>query len=158
MSLRYEDNEMVDYALAYRRKNIRKSSAARQNMPNDWAIEGQIEQGKIDDKLHGQLFLKTPQTRGTKIAKFFPHSHIEEARNKFALQNYVHKEETRVGEFKTVENRSPQWSVVCDKFYDWLIIKTDYASQIRQDDEKLALWDEFIGLSIEEGMRSISSA
>ena len=124
-----------------------------QNMPNDWAIEGQIEQGKIDDKLHGQLFLKTPQTRGTRIAKFFPHSHIEEARNKFALQNYVHKEETRVGEFKTVENRSPQWSVVCDKFYDWLIIKTDYASQIRQDDEKLALWDEFIGLSIEEGMR-----
>ena len=42
-----------------------------QNMPNDWAIEGQIEQGKIDDKLHGQLFLKTPQTRGTRIAKFF---------------------------------------------------------------------------------------
>ena len=62
---------MVDYALAHRRKNIRKSSAARQNMPNDWAIEGQIEQGKIDDKLHGQLFLKTPQTRGTRIAKFF---------------------------------------------------------------------------------------
>ena len=46
-----------------------------QNMPNDWAIEGQIEQGKIDDKLHGQLFLKTPQTRGTRIAKFFPLPH-----------------------------------------------------------------------------------
>lgn len=126
-----------------------------QNMPNDWALQGQIEQG-IDsqNRLHAQLFLKTPQTRGTRIAKFFPHTHIEEAMNRFALQNYVHKTDTRVAEFKTVENRSPQWAVVSDKFFDWVLReKTDNGFFGVPDEERLKLWDTFIGLSIREGMR-----
>lgn len=126
-----------------------------QAMPNDWALEGQIEQGvKSQQNLHYQLLLKTPQTRGTRIAKFFPKCHIEEARKFHALQTYVHKQDTRVAEFKTVENRSPQWSVVCDKFFDWLINNEPQTTMFGVvEEERMRLWDKFIGISIEEGMR-----
>lgn len=123
-------------------------------MPPDWHLEGQIEQG-VDSQqnLHAQLFLKTPQTRGTRIAKFFPHTHIEESRNRFANQNYVHKSETRVAEFKTIENRMPQWHVVRDKFYEWYVEKhADQLTMRVDDEEKLRYWDHFIGISLEEGM------
>jgi len=125
-----------------------------QQMPPDWHIEGQIEQGvDSDQRVHCQMYLKTPQTRGSRIQKFFPHTHIEEGRNRFALQNYVHKEDTRVAEFKTVENRSPQWHIVRDKFYEWYV--TAHADKLAfrvDDDEKLKYWDHFIGMSLEEGM------
>jgi len=123
-----------------------------QSMPGDWSLEGQIEKGTDSEgKLHAQLFLKTPQSRGTRIKKFFPNSHIEEARNAFALQTYVHKEDTRVAEFKTVENRSPQWRVVRDKFYDWLV-ETKQASYHLDELEKLHLWDKFVIVSLKEKM------
>jgi len=125
-----------------------------QQMPPDWHLEGQIEQGVDSQKnLHAQLYLKTPQTRGTRIAKFFPHTHIEESRNRFANQAYVHKEETRVAEFKTVENRSPQWHIVRDKFYEWYVEKhADKLAFKVDDEEKLKYWDIFIGISLEDGM------
>lgn len=129
-----------------------------QSMPSNWAVEGQIEQGvDSQQKLHAQLFLKTEQTRGTKIQKYFPNCHISEAKNAFALSNYVHKEETRVDVFKTVENRSPQWSVVCQKFFDWVIqdpikMRARDSTEHDQQCERLEIWDHFIGISIEEGM------
>jgi len=125
-----------------------------QNMPQDWAVEGQIEQGvDSQQKLHAQLYLRTPQTRGTRVAKFFPNTTILVAENKFALQNYVHKEDTRVAEFKTVENRSPQWHVVRDKFYEWYVEKhADKLAFKVEDEEKLKYWDIFIGISLEDGM------
>lgn len=128
------------------------------NMPENWALEGQIEQGvDSQQKLHAQLFLKTEQTRGTKITKFFPNCYIDEARNPFALEKYVHKEETRVQEYMTIENRSPQWQVVRDKFFDWLIENEPFYGHVKDDmDERvsprLELWDKFITLSIAEGM------
>lgn len=128
------------------------------NMPENWSLEGQIEQGvDSQQKLHAQLFLKTEQTRGTKITKYFPNCYIDEAQRPFALQKYVHKEETRVAEFKTVENRSPQWQVVRDKFFDWLIENEQFYAHIKDDlDERcsprLEKWDQFITLSIAEGM------
>jgi len=124
-----------------------------QNMPNEWAIEGQMEKGKDSGDLHYQLLLKTPQTRGTRVAKFFPKCHIEDAQKFHALQTYVHKEDTRVGEFKTVENRSPQWSVVRLTFFKWLIKEEPSIGFFgHTDDERMRLWDKFIGLSIREGM------
>jgi len=125
-----------------------------QNMPSDWAIEGQIEQGvDSQQKKHAQLFLKTPQCRGTKITKHFPNTTIDEARNRHALENYVHKDETRIAEFKTVENRSPQWHVVRDKFYEWYVEKhADKLAFKVEDEEKLKYWDIFIGISLEDGM------
>lgn len=129
-----------------------------QQMPANWSLEGQIEQGvDSQQKLHAQLFLKTEQTRGTKIAKYFKNCYINEAKNPFALQNYVHKEDTRVAELKTVENRSPQWSVVCDKFFDWVVENdlqgTSFMSSESPFDQRLRTWDDFIGQSIREGMR-----
>lgn len=124
-------------------------------MPQNWSLEGQIEQGhSTDDKLHAQLFLKTEQTRGTKVAKYFPHCYIDEAKNPFALKNYVHKTDTRVAEFKTVENRCPQWFQVCDKMFDWYVETYPENLGLSVDDEqKLRYFDTFIGLSIREGMR-----
>jgi len=130
-----------------------------QNMPSNWALEGQIEQGKDSEgKLHAQLYLKTEQTRGTKIAKYFPQCDIQEAKNSFALQQYVHKEDTRVAEFMTITNRSPSWSLVKDKFFDWVIETEAFYGHIKDDldDERtsprLKLWDKFIEISIAEGM------
>lgn len=128
-------------------------NAMTQNMPSNWKLEGQIEQGHdIDDKLHAQLMLHTEQTRGTKIAKYFPSCFIDEAKNPFALKKYVHKQDTRVAEFKTVENRSPQWRVVRDKFFDWLLHREEFPATIETEYDKYRLWDEFIGQSLEEGM------
>lgn len=128
------------------------------NMPDNWSLEGQIEQGvDSQQKLHAQLFLKTEQTRGTKIVKYFPNCYVNEAKNPFALQNYVHKEETRVAEFKTIENRSPDWRVVRNKFFDWIIENEPFYDHIDDDlDERdslrLKLWDKFGNISVAEGM------
>jgi len=135
----------------YTKESLHQFSQA---MPSDWAVEGQIEQGgESDDKLHAQLFLKTPQTRGTRIAKYFPKCHIEEARNVIALAQYVHKEDTRVDIFKTVENKFPQWKEVRIRFYDWFVENKLDDYQYRLDDDyKMKFWDEFMCVSISEGM------
>lgn len=135
-------------------RTIDTLNALTQVMPSNWALEGQIEQGHCkDDKLHAQLFLKTEQTRGTKVQKYFPDCHISEAENPFALKRYVHKEDTRVAEFKTVENRSPQWHVVCDKFFDYLLLHKPHTQHTRDEEEKWRIWDEWICDCIREGMR-----
>lgn len=140
-------------------RSIDTLNALTQNMPSNWSLEGQIEQGHdADDKLHAQLFLKTEQTRGTKIQKYFPDCYIDEAQNPFALKKYVHKEDTRVAEFITIQNRSPSWGLVRDKFFDWLIETEPFYGHVKDDldDERtsprLKLWDKFIEISIAEGM------
>lgn len=134
-------------------RTVDELNAMTQVMPSNWKLEGQIEQGHdSQNELHAQLMLHTEQTRGTKIQKYFQNCHISEADNPFALQKYVHKQDTRVAEFKTVENRSPQWRVVRDKFYDWLITVDDYAHTYEHEIDKYRLWDQFIGQSLEEGM------
>jgi len=124
------------------------------NMPSNWHLEGQIEQGhSTDDKLHAQLFLKTEHTRGTKVAKHFPNCYLDTAQNPFALKNYVHKKDTRIAEFKTVENRSPQWREVRKVFFKWYA--TTYPNQVTfgiTDEDKMVYWDRFIGISLEDGM------
>lgn len=119
-----------------------------------WSIQGQLEKGKDSDgKLHYQLFLKTPQIRFTAVQKFFPSVHIEEARNGKALEKYVHKPETRAGEFKTIENRYVQWPLLRNKFFEWLVQSQDVMILAHtREEERLELFDEFIGLSIREGI------
>lgn len=119
-----------------------------------WSVEGQLEKGSTSEgKLHYQLMVKTPQVRHSALRKAFPSCHIEEARNAKALENYVHKEETRVGEFKTVVPTFIKWEVLRSKFFEWLVKTEDVGIHSYQHDyERLAKWDEFIGLSIEEGM------
>lgn len=123
-------------------------------MPQDWALEGQVEQGKDSQQnLHCQLRLKTPQCRGTRVAKFFPKCHIEPARNKYALGQYVHKADTRVAELKTVENKFPRWTEVRNRFYDWFLHEHgDNHPYLLEDEHKLRFWDQFIGLCQREGL------
>jgi len=122
-----------------------------QSLPPDWKLEGQEEKGKNSPDHHFQLMLWTGDTRKSRVMKIFPKCHIMKARNPFALQNYVHKSDTRVAELKTIETKSPQWHVIIDQFSAFAIEQGDHENL--NDDEKLRIWDRFIGLSIEEGMR-----
>jgi len=73
-------------------------------LPPGWKLIGQWEQCPTTEKVHLQAMLKTPQERFSAIKRVFPTANISAARNEKALENYVSKEETRVGEFKTVES------------------------------------------------------
>ena len=116
-----------------------------------WGVEGQLEQGDGGTQ-HYQLLLKTPQVRFSAVKRVFPTAHIELARNVAALQAYVHKEDTRVESLKKVEVSFLTWPQVRDKFFDWLLSTYDVFAMDADDDRKLSHWDEFIGISIEEGM------
>lgn len=69
-------------------------------LPAGWVLEGQIERGEEGTE-HFQGYLKTNQVRFSAVKKVFPRAHIEVARNVKALQNYVHKESTRVAAVPT---------------------------------------------------------
>jgi hypothetical protein len=123
-----------------------------------WGIEGQIEEGEEGTR-HYQLLVKTPQIRFSAVKKVFPTAHIEKARNIAASKLYVHKDDTRVGEFKTVENKFVQFKDIRDRFFDW-IISTYYPLEVDADGKEIqindsdymGIWDKFIGISITEGI------
>ena len=117
-----------------------------------WSVEGQIEKGQ-EGTQHYQLLVKTPQVRFSAVKKLFPTAHIEVARNVSALQNYVHKDDTRVEELKKV-SVAITWPNVCDKFFDW-VIQHDVEEVWKERDyeRRMNLWDEFIDESIGEGIR-----
>jgi len=66
-------------------------------LPAGWKLQGQIEKGEEGTE-HFQGMLCTPQVRFSAVKRHLPRAHIEIARNKDALQAYVHKDETRVRE------------------------------------------------------------
>lgn len=117
-----------------------------------WGVEGQIELGEEGTE-HYQLLVRTPQVRFSAVKKVFPTAHIELARNVKALENYVHKEETRVEALRSVEVTFLTYPMVRKKFFTWFV--DTYPQRIYghpDHDECLVVWDRFIGLSIEEGM------
>jgi len=62
-----------------------------------WTLQGQMEKGS-EGTTHYQGMLTTPQVRFSAVKKLFPRAHIEVAKNKQALQTYVHKDDTRIAE------------------------------------------------------------
>jgi len=84
-----------------------------------WKVEGQLERGASGTP-HYQLIVKTPQVRFSAVHKQFPRAHIEQARNVTALQQYVHKQETREGELSTSQEKYPSMSKTWDLFYQWI--------------------------------------
>lgn len=80
--------------------NNPKEEDYKVTLPAGWTLEGQIEQGE-EGTLHFQGYLKTNQVRFSAVKKVFPRAHIEIARNVQALQNYVHKVDTRVQAVET---------------------------------------------------------
>jgi len=117
-----------------------------------WSVHGQEEVGNQSGKPHYQLFLKTPdQPRKSKLIRLFPGVHIESENNRNALEKYVHKEDTRTGEFKSIERAHITFKECVRKFYEWLdtqeLLEDDFST-----DERLKIWDEFIEYSVAEGM------
>jgi len=113
----------------------------------NWGVQGQIEEG-AEGTPHYQLLVKTPQVRFSALKRVFPTAHIEKARNVKALEAYVHKEEGRLEGMKTIERKFVQFPEVRKKFFLWII--EEGHEQVSDYDRKLALWDEFISLSIRE--------
>jgi len=91
-------------------------SLARQR---GWRVEGQKEVGSGGTE-HYQLLLKTPQVRFSAVKKAFPRAHIEIARNPTALEQYVHKEDTRVGELPQTSEMYPSLQKFWDMLYDYM--------------------------------------
>lgn len=117
-----------------------------------WSTHGQKECGEESGKLHYQLFLKTPdQPRKSKIMKLLPKVHIESETNRKALEKYVHKEDTRVGEFKTIERAHVTFSECIRQFIGWLD-RQSLLDEAFTNDERLRIWDEFIEASVSEGI------
>jgi len=99
-------------------------SLARQK---GWRVDGQLEQGE-GGTIHYQLRLRTPQVRFSAVKKQFPRAHIEQARKAEALAQYVHKEETRVGELRHEDEFYPSLSKFWDLIRDQL--QFDYVDRI----------------------------
>lgn len=74
---------------------------------------------KVRGTPHYQLMVKTPQMRFSALKKQFPRAHIDEARNAQALQQYVHKEETRIGTLVEENEYYPSLAKMWDLFQEW---------------------------------------
>jgi len=81
-----------------------------------WRVTGQVEKAPTTGMLHYQLMLSTPQTRFSAIKSAFPTAHIEIAKRKIALSQYVVKEDTRVADLPQEDEKYPTtakfWNLV----------------------------------------------
>lgn len=139
----------------YTEETAKEMLARAQQLHPRWSIEGQMEKGHKSGKLHYQLMVKVKggQERLSALRKAFPSCHVEVARNTTALEQYVHKQDTQVAEFKKIECAFVRWPDLRKKFFEWMISNEDVMSlSYTSDEDKMSKWDEFIGLSIEEGM------
>jgi len=115
-----------------------------------WSVIGQLEKGD-NGTPHYQLMLKTPQVRFSAIKKAFPRAHIEVARNADALETYVQKDETRIGQIESNEmypSLTKFWDLFYDYKYDWDNMNV---YQFGGKEEWLAHFDEFVNDAIERG-------
>lgn len=76
-------------------------------LPAKWTLQGQLEEGEEKGTEHFQGMLITPQVRFSAVKKIFPRAHIEVARNRQALEKYVHKADTRISEVATIKSDIP---------------------------------------------------
>lgn len=116
-----------------------------------WKVEGQLEKGQSGTP-HYQLLVKTPQVRFSAVKKQFPRAHIEVCRNIGALEQYVHKEETREGQLQSQDSMYPSLQKLWDMLADWLNSnKHTIAWADSSPEGKLVMFDKFINDIILEG-------
>lgn len=116
-----------------------------------WKVDGQLEKGE-NGTPHYQLIIKTPQVRFSAVKKQFPRAHIEIARNPAALEEYVHKDDTREALLAQQSDLYPSLQKVWDMFYDWLSLDGNVTHFCSSDeDRRLTYFDEYICEKIEEG-------
>lgn len=116
-----------------------------------WKVEGQLEKGK-EGTLHYQLMVKTPQVRFSALKKAFPRAHIEVARNVAALEQYVHKDETREADMSASSELYPSlqkvWDMMASYIQEFGYHHRWYSSG---PEDRLIIFDEFVRYTIEEG-------
>ena len=127
-------------------------------LPPGWNLEGQYERGEENGTLHFQGLLKTTQVRFSAVKRQFPRARIEVARNEDALRNYVHKEETRVGEFTPV--RTPNIFEVQTSVCGMWVKKEyeeirDALADLNKKDAVLLYVDRLVDRMIRSGIRGI---
>lgn len=118
-----------------------------------WKVEGQLEKG-AEGTPHYQLLVKTPQVRFSAVKKAFSRAHIEVARNVAALEQYVNKEETRIGALQQTSDKYPSLQRLWDMMADWSedhprLRKGQYLSV--SGEAWLPFFDQFIKELIEDG-------
>lgn len=116
-----------------------------------WGVQGQVEVG-AEGTEHFQLMIRTPQERFSALKKVFPTAHIEVARNPKALEQYVDKEDTCKEKLKKIEVTFLTYPQVRKQFFQWVVTHDPPFPPYLNHDGRLDAWDQFIGLSIEEGM------
>lgn len=120
-----------------------------------WKLEGQFEVGK-EGTAHFQGMLKTPQVRFAAVKRVFPRAHIEVARNKEALANYVKKEETRVDVYTpgAVPTIFQYQSDIASKWRneEWIKIIENVPEE-KHDDVAMNYLDILVKRDIEAGQR-----
>lgn len=128
-------------------------------LPPGWKLQGQMEVGK-EGTPHYQGMLTTPQVRFSAVKKVLVRAHIEPARNRSALQKYVHKEDTRSSEVAVVESKIPTLfdyqKVVADEWdeEEWHRFSKDVVPE-KIDDIAMLYLDRIVAAHIEQGVRGI---
>jgi len=122
-----------------------------------WRVEGQLEKGE-NGTPHYQLMVKTPQVRFSAVKKQFPRAHIEMARNAQALESYVSKEDTRVGNLPETSELYPSLAKLWDMFREWHDKRYEVDEETLNDmqpinnpDKRLYVFDRFIEDAIVRG-------
>jgi len=120
-----------------------------------WTVDGQLEKGE-NGTPHYQLIVKTPQVRFSAVKKAFPRAHIELARNVQALEQYVHKEETKEGELSTESDQYPSLQRLWDLFAEYLEgTKKDWWNY--SPEKALTTFDEFIRYLISDKLMVVET-
>lgn len=116
-----------------------------------WKVEGQKEKGESGTE-HYQLLVKTPQVRFSALKKAFPRAHIEVARNVKALEQYVQKEETRVGGLQVESDKYPSLSKLWQMYAIYIEENRLFFPMLSwSGDEHLEQFDLFINELIFKG-------
>lgn len=128
------------------------------SLPAKWSMSGQLEKGEEEGTIHYQGILKTPQVRFSAVKQALPRAHIEVARNKTALEKYVHKEETRISTVNDVSSNIPtlfdyqhtiarKWSAV-----DFATYVERHDGKLNDDDIALMYVDDLVAEDIRKGV------
>jgi len=145
-------------------------SDLKPELPAGWRMEGQMEKGDEGTE-HFQGMVNTPQVRFSALKKVFPRAHIELAKNRKALEKYVHKPETRIGEVDNVVSNIPtlfayqhtiaarwdddEWNMFYNTRREQEGGTTVVSKQEAEADIALAYVDYLVGLDIEKGVCGI---
>ena len=114
---------------------------------------GGVEVGEQGTE-HYQGMLRTPQTRFAAVKKQFPRAHIEVARNKVALEKYVHKEETRKEVIESIPTLFEYQGIIAEKWVENDFVKMAESFPNKLPDEVAMLYlDSLVARDIESGRR-----